>query len=153
VAADRRSTPNVSSRSLSDLYPSSLDSDPSELKEQVSSLLTRHARAHDRHVTHASSLHERLTAMEETVTEMNKKLVGELSELKATVVSGFADSKLEKAVEQTRTKTAVAVLAFVWSVLSIVGGAGYQYLTKPTCKPDEALVSGACVPVTVTLKQ
>lgn len=150
---DRRSSPDFDlQRSLSDLYPTALDSDPKELSKQVGELLTQHARAHDRNVKHAIAFNGRLVGLEHSMVEFEDTVVKDLKDLKTVVESGFADVKLKRAIEETRVKTFVAVILAVWSVLSAVGAAAYTYATKPKCSTGEALIGERCVPVNVTLK-
>lgn len=153
----RRSSPELV-RTLSDLYPTALASDPSELSDQASSLFTQHARAHERSLATHIATAGRLNDAEDAVRETRQKLegleeavVGGLNGLRETVTAGFASVNLERTVERTKQRTTLAVLAVVWTGLSGLGGVAWHYLSQPSCPPDEALYAGHCVKITVQM--
>jgi len=154
---DRRSTPGAA-RSLSDLYPVALDSDPKELAQQSSTLFTQHARAHDRHVAHFSAFNQRLASTEGDMQEVKKK-VGDLEDvvtkslngIKEVMVAGFADVNLERTKDRTKQSTAFLAVVVGWTLFTSLCAAAAWYLSRPSCKPDEAMIGDRCVQVTTVV--
>lgn len=156
MAADhRRSTPDLTARTLSDLYPSALASDPSELSDQAASLFTQHARAHERSLATHMATTGRLNEMEDDVRELKGRVeklddtvVASVQEIKAALAAGFANENLQRTKDRTKQNTALAAVGVVWAVfLALCGGAAW-YLSRPSCKPDEAMIGDRCVQVT-----
>lgn len=150
---DRRSTPELT-RTLSDLYPAPLASDPSELADQAQSLFQSHARAHERSLATHVATAGRLNAVEGQVEKIDKGLVDivkGINELKLTMTNGFAKVEHEQSNDRTKVRTAIAVFLFVGGLLGSGGGLLVNYLTKTNCKPGEALIGDRCVPVEVTV--
>lgn len=161
---DRRSQPGAP-RSLGWLYPVSLDSDPKELAKQVTEVLTLHARRHEQNQAHFEAFNRRVENIEEQIKELKgglgqmaenvDKLEGNVLEslvdFKESMAAGFADVKLERTVDRTKIRTTVRTMAVIWSVLTVLGGAAWHYLTRPSCKPDEALIGERCVQVTTVV--
>jgi hypothetical protein len=157
---DRRSKPELQ-RTLSDLYPTPLASDPSELADQAQTLFQSHARAHERSLaTHVASA-GRINELEGQMQKAHERIVGlegavvqGMTALKETMSAGFADVKYERTVDRTKLRTTLAVLAVVWTAVMGVGGLALHYLTRPSCRPDQATIGDRCVEVqAVTVKR